>query len=223
VLDQQFSILEPDPRMPKAFEASADRVEPSFGDDDRAAVAAHRAVAYVLSPPFDAQAAPEISARMLKLVAALLARGGATGAKGESAGIAHGKARWIDLAETSEQDAVSRMHALRLAWVRRPLLDRGEGVYYSCEMHLLGDADVEVRSDLEPSDAVRWIDAFLGYLLLEKPPRGLRAGETFRPSSDDTRDVLRARPCTRYEDDSFFYNPLGYWNLTTPNVARPLG
>ncbi len=83
-------------------------------------------------------------------------------------------------------------------------------------MHLLGDADVAVRSDLDSRDAVRWIDAFLTYLLTEKPARGLRDGETFRPSDEDLRHVLRAHRCTRYPRDAFSYNPFGYWHLTEP-------
>jgi hypothetical protein len=213
-LDRKYSVLEPDPRMGEAFEASADRISRSFGDDDRAAVAAHSAVAYVLSPRIEAPAAIDVSARALKVVAAMLSRGGAKAAKGESAGIAHGKARWLELAEQAEGDTVTRLHALRLAWVRRPLLDESPRVYYSCGMHLLGDADVEVRGDLEPLDAVRWIDAFLGYLVLEKPSRPVQEGETFRLSRDDAPHILRARPCTsRYEEDEFFFNPHGYWSL----------
>jgi hypothetical protein len=215
-VDLEFSTLRPDPRVPAAFAASVDRVRPSFDEVDTAAVREHRAVAYVLSPPMAPAAARDVSARALRLVGALLESGEATAAKGESAGIAHGKARWLELARAAEQDAVSRAHALRLAWVRRPLLAREDRVLYSCGMHLLGEPDVEVRSDLEPLDAVRWIDSFLGYLLIEKPARGLRDGETFRPSEADLRHVLRARPCGRYAADDFFYNPHGYWSLWEP-------
>ncbi len=113
-LDREFSSLTPDPRMPQAFEASIDPVSPSFSEQDRHAVLAHRAVAYVLSPPMEARASIAVSARMLKVVAALLDVGGATAAKGDSSGLGHGKARWLELAGRTEKDAVSLANALRL-------------------------------------------------------------------------------------------------------------
>ena len=64
-LDREYSQLEPDPRMPKAFAASADRVAPSMTDDDIRAIESHRAVAYVLSPPIAAERGQAIAQRML--------------------------------------------------------------------------------------------------------------------------------------------------------------
>ncbi|MBS2013887.1 MAG: hypothetical protein JST00_13440 [Deltaproteobacteria bacterium] len=221
-LDDEYSALAPDPRMPRAFEASRDRVTPSFGDDDQAAVAKHRAVAYVLSPPMTPEAAPEISARMLRLVGAMLGGDGsplapsdrATAAKGESSGIAHGRDHWVSLAASvTSDDPLERAAALTSAWVRRPLDDEDRGVFYSCGMHLLGEPDVEMPRLMEPMEAVRWIDALTIYLAAEKPEGGLRDGETFRPSEEDARRVLRSRACERYEEDDFFFNPNGYWNL----------
>jgi hypothetical protein len=49
-LDRAHFESEPDPRMSHAFRASV--MQPaSFTDDDRAAVAEHDSVAYVVSPP----------------------------------------------------------------------------------------------------------------------------------------------------------------------------
>lgn len=200
--------------MPRAFEASRDRVVSSFEEEDEAAIARHRAVAYVLSPPMDPNGAQEISARMLRVIGALLDGGGATAAKGESSGIAHGRKRWLAMAKrAASSDVLERAAALTDAWVRRPLDDEDRGVLYSCGMHLLGEPDVEMPRLIEPMEAVRWIDALTIYLTAEKPRGGLRDGETFRPTEDDARRVLRARPCERYEDDDFFHNPNGYWNL----------
>src|SRR3989442_10413570 len=63
VLDPEFSQNEPDPRMVEAFAASADRVAPSLTDADRAAIAGHGAVAYVITPPAPAAQALDVSAR----------------------------------------------------------------------------------------------------------------------------------------------------------------
>lgn len=136
-LDEEYSALAKDPRMPRAFEASRDRVVPSFEPIDEEAIAKHQAVAYVLSPPMEPAGAQE----------------------------------------------------------------------------LLGEPDVEMPRLIDPIEAVRWIDALTIYLTAEKPDGGLRDGETFRPTEDDARRVLRARSCERYEDDDFLFNPNGYWNL----------
>lgn len=212
-LDDEYSALARDPRMPRAFEASRDRVVPSFEPSDEEAVAKHRAVAYVLSPPMEPAGAQAISARMLAVIAALF-EAGATAVKGESSGIAHGRKHWLSMAErAAAQDVLERAAALTDAWVRRPLDDEDRGVLYSCGMHLLGEPDVEMPRLMEPMEAVRWIDALTIYLTAEKPEHGLHDGETFRPTEDHARRVLRSRKCDRYEEDDFFFNPTGYWNL----------
>jgi hypothetical protein len=213
-LDLEYSTLEPDARMAKAFDVSRDRVSPSFGEEDVEAVASHSAVAYVLSPPLARHASLELSGRMLGVVAALLDAGGVA-VKGESSGIAHGAGRWRELAREYERgDVPMRCFALLSAWVRRPLLDDERGVLHSCGMHLLGERDIELPGDMAPLEATEWIDALGHYLLAEKPSAGLNAGETFRPTAEHPRRVLRARTCERYEEDNFFFNPYGCWNLT---------
>jgi hypothetical protein len=215
-LDEDYSALGADPRMTRAFEASRDRVTPSFTDADWEAVRAHRAVAYVLSPPLERERARELSGRMLETTAALLANGG-TAAKSESAGVAHGRDRWLGLAERhGAGDALARAAVLSAAWVRRPLEDEDRGVYYSCGMHLLGQRDVEAPSSLAPLEAVTWMDALCIYLLAEQPAGGLHDGETFRPTTEHPKRALRGLACERYEDDDFFYNPYGYWGLVDP-------
>jgi hypothetical protein len=211
-LDDEYSQLEPDDRMPAAFAASADRVEPSIGKADDRAIAKHRAVAYVLSPPLaptDAQAA---SARMLAIIGALL-DAGSLAVKAESAGIAHGAARWRDLAKAAQSTTIlTRANALRLAFVRRPIADDND-ILYSCGMHLLGERDAELEASGDVMDDVAWLDMLALYLLAEKPASGVHAGEGFRLTDDGERRVLRAKQCTRYDEDDFFFNPYGYWRL----------
>jgi hypothetical protein len=97
-LDREFSTLTPEPRMTDAFQASYDRATPSMTDEDWQAIQAHKSVMYVLSPPIPKEEAIEISGQTLQVIAALLRKGGLA-AKAESAGIAHGKNRWLQLAE----------------------------------------------------------------------------------------------------------------------------
>jgi hypothetical protein len=216
-LDREFSQLTPDKRMREAFTASYDRVTPTMTDPDWRAVRDHEAVAYVLSPPLRKTEAGELSGRALVLTAALLESGGVA-AKGESAGIAHGREHWLDLGkaysnarETGDEHAQAA--TLYQTWVRRPIADEDEGVYYSCGMHLLGERDVEIASDTAPDSALEWIDLLGLHLVADRPQRLVSDGDGFRLRDSGPRRVMRFRPCTRYEDDDFFYNPYGYIRL----------
>jgi hypothetical protein len=222
-LDRAESQLAPDPRMRTAFQYSMDRVNLSFTDADWAGIDEHDTVAYLLSPPIDPPSALDVAGRMLAVTAAVLQLGGVA-AKGESSGIAHGRKHWLALADraesTGERAAVERADALQQAWVRRPI---GDGaLLYTCGMHLLGEPDVEFEVDpAADDDILAWLEMFALYLLVERP--SIRDGDTFRPAEDLPRRRLRAVPCTRYEDDDFFYNPHGYWRLLRPDGGRTAG
>ena len=138
---------------------------------------------------------------------------GGVAVKSESAGIAHGAARWRKLAKQARsQDPLERADALRLAFVRRPIGD-DDDTLYSCGMHLLGERDVEISASGDVHDDIGWMDLLAIYLLAEKPARGVHEGEGFRQKTGGERRVLRASECTRYESDDFMYNPYGYWRL----------
>jgi hypothetical protein len=210
-LDPEYSQREPDQRMSEAFEVSADLVVPSFTDEDRAAVAGHHAVAYVLGPPAAAGEAFAVTRRMLAVVAALLQDSG-TAAKSESSGIAHGRDRWLHLASiaASATDRAGQAPPLYAAFVRRPL---SSGlVYYSCGLHLMGEADVEITA-ADDDRGLEWMDGLARYLLIDRGSARIRDGDTFGLQADSPRRVLRHRACTRYRDDDLFYNPWGYWRL----------
>lgn len=216
-LDREYSQLSPDSRMTSSFEVSYDRVSPSMTDEDWNHVQHHTAVAYVLSPPIPKDQAAAISGIALLLTAALLRQGGIA-AKGESAGIAHGRARWLELAAdfvraTQQGDAHGAGANLFWAWVRRPLISNQDGVYYTCGMHLLGQPDAEVDSSLDLADALEWLDLLGLYLAGDRPTRPLMDGEGFRLKDDGPRRVMRLRPCERYEEDGFLFNPYGYIRL----------
>jgi hypothetical protein len=208
MFDPEESRTEPDPRMPVAFQASL--ANATFTDADVAAVAAHDTVAYVLSPPIHRVSARAISARMLALTATLL-RAGLSAVKNESSGLAHGRDRWLAIADAAAAAPTEGHLTLSLydAWVKRPIRDE-DGVLYSCGMHLLGAPEVEVVDGA--IDDVATIDAFAGYMLLESPR--LRDGEGFRVAVDAPRWTIEFRPCDRYAEDDFFYNPFGAWRLT---------
>jgi hypothetical protein len=215
-MDVTYSQLKADPRMVGAFEASADRVKPSLRKEDREAIRNHTAVVYVLSSPLG-EDAQDVSVRALALVQALL-DGGATAIKNDSAGIAHGVARWRSLAARaaaasarSANENLERASALYGAWVRRPIRDGT--LLYSCGMQLLGERDIEIPASPQLSTDLDWMDLLALYLLAEKPSRGLTSGEGFRQRPDGERRVLHLRSCERYQPDNFSYNPYGYWQL----------
>src|SRR5688572_28976883 len=60
-LDAEYSQLKPDKRMTDAFEACRDRINSSWKSDDAKMVKAHKAVAYVQSPPIKPASAKTIS------------------------------------------------------------------------------------------------------------------------------------------------------------------
>ena len=214
-IDRDYSQLQTDKRMREAFQASYDRVEPCMTEEDWDQIDNHSVVAYLLSPPIAPETAVKNATLALQLVAKLL-NGGAVAVKCESSGLAHGRDHWIDLADTldvANSANESHLAALTLieAWVRRPLSD--DDLYYSCGLHLLGQCDVEIDTNVQPLDAVEWIDMLALYVLADRPSRPLLQGEGFRVNEESPRRVFQHQPCTRYESDDFFYNPAGYIRL----------
>lgn len=216
-LDKEYSQLSPDDRMSTAFEASLDRFDPTITDEDWDNIRSHTAVAYILSPPMSQPAAESISARALLLTAMLLNQGGLA-AKSESAGLAHGRQRWIELgrkysAATDQDDAHTASAMLYWAWVQRAIHDTSTATLYSVGMHLLGQRDTEIDDSLDPSTALQWIDLMGLYLVSDKPDRPVLDGEGFRLRNEGPRRTIRHEPCERYEEDEFFFNPYGYNRL----------
>jgi hypothetical protein len=220
-LDAQYSQLVPDKRMEEAFRASLDLNNPTIDGDQWRMISEHRAVAYILSPPIKKAEAEKIAATALLLTAELLAQGGVA-AKSESAGLAHGRQRWLDLAKQYQHaietgDEHTAAATLYYAWVQRAIYDEQSGSLYSVGMHLLGQRDTEVDDDIEVDLAVRWIDLMGLYLVADKPSRSLADGQGFRLSDTGPRRIIELDECWRYEEDDFFYNPYGYIRL----VAEP--
>ncbi|WEH16608.1 hypothetical protein [Streptomyces sp. VNUA24] len=215
---------EPDPRMRECFDAALESRqvtdEDGFGESDWAAVDAHDSVVYVLSPPISQATGLDVSRRTLAVTAALLAHG-VTAVKNESSGVACGRERWLALAsEAAAAETVDDLaRALVRAWVA-PVIYDGE-VYYSCGMHLLGEADVELAPGTtgvpEPTLMLDWIatmEIASYYLLTDQPEHGVQDGEGFRIAEDAPRWIMNRLECERFEDDDFFHNPYGYWRLT---------
>ena len=182
--------------MTSSFSVAMDRVAPTLLEEDWVRIEKHNTVAYLLSPPIEADQALAISAAALALIERLV-QGGATAVKSESAGVAHGLDEWLRLARTK---------ALRQAWMRRPIED--DGVLYSCGMHLLGLPDVECVGGFPDREAVVWMDAVADAALA-----GSTLAHEFSMDDHSPARKMKSVSCERYADDDFFFNPYGYVRL----------
>jgi len=199
-VDTTYSIDRADPTMMSSFGVCWDRVAPFWTKADEEAVASHKSVLYVLSPHMTPDTAATISSAALFLVDSMI-RAGAIAVKGESAGVAHGLARWRELAlragaALAAGDDFSVSRTCRLAFAKRPL--EFENYLESVGYHLVGLPEVYVAkplgSDLE--------NAALMDAVADELTRG------------KLEDVLSARNATlsfssSYEEDDFKFNPYG--------------
>jgi hypothetical protein len=200
-VDHTYSREGPDGRMSRSFGVSWDRVEPNaWTPADEEAVENHGSVLYVLGPPMTQDAAVGVSATALRLIERLI-EAGATAVKGESAGVAHGLARWRQLDLQARSAAKSDDHlalgrACRIAFAKRPL--SSEKFLESVGFHLVGLPEVYVaRTHGSARAAVAAMDAVADEL-----------------KQRDLKDVLRDRRATLsfesdYKPGDFKFNPYG--------------
>ncbi|MFB6415810.1 MULTISPECIES: hypothetical protein [Bradyrhizobium] len=165
-IDRTHSQARPDANMARSFGVCWDRVFPkAWTASDEAAVANHKSVLYVLSPPMAQQKTAAYSAAALQIVDEMF-DAGAVAAKGESAGIAHGVARWRALMDQARKGSINsqglRMtpavtKACRLAFAKRPLA--GDRYYETVGYHLVGLPEVYVATSRgSDRDAVKLMD-----------------------------------------------------------------
>lgn len=204
-IDRTYSQARPDPNMERSFGVCWDRVFPkAWSAADELAVINHKAVLYVLSPPMEQQKTVAYSAAALRIVEEMI-EAGATAVKGESAGVAHGLARWMQLAreckaaaKTSQGLSVTAAmgRTCRLAFAKRPL--GGDTYNESVGFHLVGLPDIYVaRSRGSDRDAVKLMDEIADAMA----DRGIDA-------------TLRDRKLTLsrkqdYAEGDFKFNPYG--------------
>lgn len=210
-IDRTYSQAEPDSRMERSFGVCWDRVFPkAWTEADEAAVADHRSVVYVLSPPLEQQKSVAYSAAALRIVEEMI-EAGATAVKGESAGVAHGLARWMQLAAECKAAATTNQglavttamsRTCRLAFAKRPLA--GNAYRESVGFHLVGLPEVYVaKSRGSDREAVALMDEIADAMT----ERGIA-------------EVLRERKLALsheqdYAEDDFKFNPYGIIRIDT--------
>ncbi|MER8583604.1 hypothetical protein NKG95_33900 [Mesorhizobium sp. M1423] len=198
-IDTHFSQDAPDDRMVESFDVSWDRIHKGERTrQDEEAVHEHGCVVYVLGPHMDIESAVETSAIALRLTVHAL-NNGAIAAKGESAGIAHGVARWKQLGRDAEnaQDGTSLARTCRLAFSKRPLSD-GEFLC-SVGFHLVGLPEVFVSRSLSDDELV--LSSIIDRVADEMFTEGI--GLTL------ARNNGILLPIEAYEEDDFKFNPYG--------------
>ena len=204
-VDTTYSQDKPDSRMSASFGVSWDRVQPNARTDaDEEAVAKHQSVVYVMGPPMTPETATVISTGALMLVHQVV-KAGATAVKGESAGVAHGLARWNELvrlaaAALKSDDDLALRRICRLAFAKRPLAS--DDYLESVGFHLAGLPEVYVpKSARSERDAVALMDAV--------------ADEIARQGVAATLKSRRAKLSFEqdYAEDDFKFNPYGIVKL----------
>eukprot|EP00698_Gefionella_okellyi_P024231 TRINITY_DN8498_c0_g1_i1.p1 TRINITY_DN8498_c0_g1~~TRINITY_DN8498_c0_g1_i1.p1 ORF type:complete len:242 (+),score=17.67 TRINITY_DN8498_c0_g1_i1:2-727(+) len=205
--DERYSLAKADGRMLNSFVTSADRMRPSFGDEDVAAIGLHKAVNYFLSSPLCENNCESVTKEVLRIIIECFEIG-ALAVKCESSGIAHGKQRWIGLCELSANGDQGLLPAM-LAFVRFPL-SSPDGSIASVGMHLIGLRDGRICNGIS---VPMHLDAFLAYQL-RADGKLLIEGGIFQPDNSDVVYRLSLQQDKRYEQDDFFFNPYGLWCLT---------
>ncbi len=221
-VDESYSVNEPDDRMEQSFAVCWDRVkENAFDEMDEQAVAGHGSVLYVLGPPMKAETTVATSATALRLVEAMLDHG-AVAVKGESAGVAHGRRRWKELAGEARSavasgDLLGLATSCRLAFARRPIGDPTDNEdMASVGFHLVGLPDVVIDEVQLENPKVYTngnqleIARFMDELAAEMAADGISttvASNKYLLSDDN-----------RYEEDSYKFNPFGIVSIKRKRI-----
>ncbi len=204
-IDRTYSQARPDPHMERSFGVCWDRVFPkAWSATDDAAVANHKSVLYVLSPPMEQQKTVAYSAAALRIVEEMIETG-ATAVKGESAGVAHGLDRWRQLAGQARKGAstgqglavtLAVAKTCRLAFAKRPL--GGDRYNETVGYHLVGLPEIYVAKSRGNEWAAVMLMEELANAMAE---RGIEA--TLR---DRKLTLTREQD---YAEDDFKFNPYG--------------
>lgn len=222
----EYEFRPHDERMAGAFRATALRVDPSLSEEDLERIIRHATVLYVLSENFPSRGGTEACHKFLRLGRQLLEAGGLA-VKCESSGIAHSRARWIELAEQAgsrrdDSHGAALWSALLRAYVQLPIRSRPD--LYSCGMHLLGKPDLIVNEATvvgatgsqtgDGREAADLFGVFAMYLLSECPEGAFGSGHTFSIGPASPRYRVTWEPCIGYDEDDLFFNPFGRWRFS---------
>ena len=159
-LDEEFSQLENDDRMPRSYEICMDRTEPSMTEQDWDAIEHHTASAYFIVKHIFAEQTRLVTAMTTaRCISHLIDLKLITAAKIETAGLAHGLERWKELASDMTSaiergDRPAMLLALYKMFVRKPI--HSDNLLYTCGMQNLGLPEMVIvfgeDDEYEPSE-----------------------------------------------------------------------
>lgn len=193
----ELDIAHHDPDLAEAFIVAG---HGQFSRQEITALATHTYTVYAIGPggSFDA-------AREIMNVAAALLRSGGIALRVESSGAVHSAEQWLNCVRYKDND----LTALYDAYV---VVTRRDDLVYSCGMHNLGFRDGIISMKNPSEETVNELQAFLLYLLGEKPE--LKDGTIFSTSAKTPHYRLKGEKCTAYSPGDLLYNPYGMWRLT---------
>lgn len=185
-------------RLPRLRTGFARDARHAFAPADLGAIEAHSQVAYLVGTG----GSPDAAAALLRAGAVLLDLGG-TAVRVDSSALAHSAAEWRELSAQAND-----MQALYRAYVG--LVSDGTG-FSSCGMHNLGLPDALISARMDVATAAALLEAFLLYLLTERP--FLHDGHGFSLDAASSAYRLFREDCTAYSPDDPCFNPYGIWRL----------
>lgn len=190
-----LEIYDRDPGMRRAFEVAGGGRLP---ESELNAIEEHTNTIYLIADGGSFE-----NARNLMLAAKALLKCGGIAVKIESTGVSHSATRWSELADDELPLAVLNAFVTYVG---------GDGEFYSCGMHSIGQSDAVVAADISPNDAANLLYQFLRYIAFEEP--AIHDNETFSVDEDAPRYRVCKSPCTMFSADDLFYNPYGVWQLS---------
>jgi hypothetical protein len=190
VLD--IEIEPPDPRLEAAFKAAGAHW---VSARDLKRIRQHKQVIYLVG-----ECGSDTRAGVFMLAASAVLRAGGHSVKVESSGLAHSRAKWLQL---THNHYLFRAHEAFVLYVT------GDDVF-SCGMHNLGLPDAIIRSNAS-SNPVALLRTFTYYLFTESPV--VRNGQTFAAAKGEPGYRLFHEASSPYPPGDLFANPYGVWRL----------
>lgn len=147
----------------------------------------------------------------LAAIGQALQRAGGLGVRVEQSQAASAIGPWVE--RLASQDVMARYRSL-VVHAASP----GEGVLYTCGMHLFSRPDAQLALAANPAVASQWL-AVLNCFQLEEDPV-LATGHTFSPDEVTPRRPLERWPDHRHPAVHACHNPFGLWHAGPPGVGQ---
>jgi hypothetical protein len=140
-----------------------------------------------------------------------LQRAGGLGIRVEQSQAASGLGPWVERLASGDLMARYRTLVVHAG-------SSGEGVLYTCGMHLFSRPDAQLAVGANPAASSQWLTVLNCFQLDEDP--ALSTGHTFSPDAATPRRPLERWPDHRHPASHACHNPFGLWHAGQPDAAR---